>query len=69
MRNSSTLGQIKKRSLINMKKETAFCRRHPTSYIGKDHFGNWYEKCWTGHKFNEACEIVIEGGRSRGKNI
>lgn len=43
---------------------TAFCKNHPTSFLGKDQFGNWYETCGTGKKHNERCEIVVEGGDS-----
>lgn len=40
--------------------ETAFCMKHPTGYISRDRYGTWYSKCYTGHKFNEECEIIIE---------
>jgi len=44
------------------KSEKAWCKKHVTGYIGKDQFGNWYTKCYTGHKFNEPCEVTIEKG-------
>lgn len=40
--------------------EVAWCKKHPTGYLGKDQFGNWYPQCWTGKKHNEKCEIIIE---------
>ena len=42
-------------------KSTAFCKKHPTGFVGKDQHGNYYKKCWTGHKWSEPCEIIIEG--------
>lgn len=43
-----------------LQNEKAWCKKHPTSYIGKDQFGHWYDQCVHGHRFNEKCEIVIE---------
>ena len=33
-----------------MIRQKAWCKKHPTGYLGKDQFGHWYEKCWTGKK-------------------
>ncbi len=48
-------------------KERAYCKNHLTSYVGKDQWGNWYNKCITGHRLNEKCEIVIEEADKNGK--
>ena len=48
-------------------KETAFCKTHPTCYIGKDQWGNWYATCVQGNREGKAgripsCEIIVERG-------
>jgi len=47
--------------------EKAWCRTHPTAFIGKDQWGNWYAHCVWGHKEKKAgripsCEIIVERG-------
>lgn len=37
----------------------AFCKKHPTSFIGKDQWGHWYIECVQGHKLKEKCEIEL----------
>lgn len=43
----------------------AFCMKHPTSFVGKDQWNNYYERCWNGKKMadngiDEKCDIRVE---------
>ncbi len=40
--------------------EKAYCEKHLTARPGKDQFGNWYTRCWTGRNLNEECKIIVE---------
>ncbi len=39
--------------------ERAYCEKHLTARPGKDQWGNWYPKCWTGRELNEECNIIV----------
>ena len=40
--------------------EKRWCKTHAPKVVGKDNNGNFYTKCYVGHRKNEDCEIVIE---------
>ena len=39
------------------KEQKRWCLTHPTGYLGKDHFGNWYTRCTYGNKTNQDCVV------------
>jgi len=49
-----------------MKSQTAKraeCRKHLTSSVETDRFGNFYVKCVKGHTWNEECDVRDEHGK------
>ncbi len=44
---------------MDKQEEKAYCEKHLTSRPGKDQFGNWYDRCYTGKTLGEECKIVV----------
>ena len=45
----------------------AWCYSHPTGFVGKDQFGNYYTTCYEGFKKKEKCDLrnTESGGENK----